>query len=1857
MKLFKRVTAAMLALVMAVLLLPVIPSQAVDSQDLESQTDLNTDAVNESIENAANQLALEPEEEDTKEEELTETDMNTETNQTDAKPISDCGEDHAWQEVSAKAPSRTENGYEAYRACEECGQIDGEIVIIPALGEAVVDSYEKFLYNLMLLEEVASQYVSENPGKNPIALIIKYIRTGVERYNSGSWGIMAGYEDTDFANYVRRLEDMYNAEVTDGNYLEVTGMKNIKNFDLPNGDRADLGHVFGAMDITYHNKGSQNHADVSGWAGDLVDLLEVADIVGVTGDQDAMIKYIAENLLGNRISDPDAPSMSQEDIDGDLDAFYIMQTLYAAEEDYASGALTEIFMNYYTEDLTDEQRAEFFLKNRLQTTGTRAQIRNAVYTEYTGNKLIATLEGTREFKTTDLSNMRRAVCYAFADYICKLAGDYVEKNDNPYYEVFSSSMSVLAPGITQESYQATSADGKQMIYYVATADITRDDVHVFANYHNADPAGGWAMQRVKDQAEAAQQRYGDPNSPDYIPNYNVIVSTNADGYDMSTGEPGGLLIMNGKEWHGIGGGGFFGITKDGKAVIGTKDDYNNTYRGQLADAVGGFGTMLIQNGEIAVSRTDNYYTSRAPRTAVGITKTGKVVLMVFDGRQEPYSCGGSMEEIAQIMFEAGCVDAVNLDGGGSTTFVAKQQGEEELSVINRPSDGAARSVSTSLLVISTAPSSTAFDHANLESDYSYATIGTPVKITPVGISATGNVTDLPENCTWAVSNTRWGTITEDGIFTGLRNGAVEVQLICDGAVIGSKTMNMVVPESIYFTKGAVDAVYGSTVQLPIAALYGGKQVALNENDVVFTLDNSNAGSVNGFAFTAMENTKVKMAKITAALAADSSISAAVTVNLYKQGENSFDFDKATGGDRLLAWDRVVSNSTTDDGITYIAVDTNEDMVTSYVFAMDMSQIPIPTQLEDLVYMLPGADMVDASAWNFLLQLAERVSTLTEVTPVLRFDPSVDVDYSQLKIMNEYFELVATEFDEASNTLTLKLKWIDRTAAIDPATANPLCLVSGIKLTPKEDAKWDSNKRLITVHEGKISYKIYLRASALYSFAQKPENQQIFGLLPFVNPDLPSEAGAYFSNVYKEFEDTYTLVNALKNGWYVEGGGFAYYIEGVKMAGGVKQAGDYYYFFDDNGINIGQSKYTGVFRDDKDGVYRYAKNGELANGWQSVDGNWYYFDKTTNAAVSGTQKLGGVTYEFEGNGKLKSGAWVNVVTGWRYYYGPSYYLSKWQQIDGQWYYFRNGHPVTGYSVVDDKEFNYIRKWYNFGEDGIAREMERDGFYTIDGKLYYIVDGVHKVGLHKIDGDYYFFTYDGPAIRGSSYYAWETHCDLPCDTYAFGMDGKMVDGLAEMNDGIYYYVNGKVNWQQAGLHKIGEDYYFVSASGKCVTGKYYAWATYCDLPCGNYEFGADGKMLQGIVEKADGHYYYVNGQIDWQQAGLHKIGEDYYFVSASGKCVTGPYYAWATFCDMPCGNYEFGSDGKMLQGIAEKADGNYYYVNGKIDWQQAGLHKIGEDYYFVSASGKCVTGKYYAWATFCDLPCGNYEFGADGKMLQGIVEKADGHYYYVNGKIDWQQAGLHKIGEDYYFVSASGKCVTGKYYAWATFCDLPCDNYEFGADGKMLQGIVEKEDGNYYYVNGRIDWKAAGLHKIGEDYYFVSASGKCVTGSYYAWATFCDMPCGNYEFGSDGKMLHGFVEKADGIYCYVNGKPGSANPGLAKIDGYYYFISSSGKCVTGKYYAWATNCDLPVGAYEFDDQGRMFDGFVNKADGIYYYENGKPGKVGVNYIDGHYYFVSSIGRLVTNQVFWTWETNGLILETNYVFNELGQIVRPA
>lgn len=80
----------------------------------------------------------------------------------------------------------------------------------------------------------------------------------------------------------------------------------------------------------------------------------------------------------------------------------------------------------------------------------------------------------------------------------------------------------------------------------------------------------------------------------------------------------------------------------------------------------------------------------APRTAVGIKDNGNIIFYTVDGRQKGYSNGISIKTLAERMKELGCIDAINLDGGGSTVIGGIFPGFENFTITNRPSDGTER---------------------------------------------------------------------------------------------------------------------------------------------------------------------------------------------------------------------------------------------------------------------------------------------------------------------------------------------------------------------------------------------------------------------------------------------------------------------------------------------------------------------------------------------------------------------------------------------------------------------------------------------------------------------------------------------------------------------------------------------------------------------------------------------------------------------------------------------------------------------------------------------------------------------------------------------------------------------------------------------------------------------------------------------------------------------------------------------------------------------------------------------------------------------------------------------------------------
>lgn len=113
------------------------------------------------------------------------------------------------------------------------------------------------------------------------------------------------------------------------------------------------------------------------------------------------------------------------------------------------------------------------------------------------------------------------------------------------------------------------------------------------------------------------------------------------------------------------------------------------------DNITGAGIQLLKDG-VAVGDSD---LNRHPRTCVGIKADGSVVFFTVDGRQfDSDMYGMSSAEMAAALTYYGCVEGYNLDGGGSTTIITRNQ-YGDFDVHNSPSDGGERSDSNALLVV------------------------------------------------------------------------------------------------------------------------------------------------------------------------------------------------------------------------------------------------------------------------------------------------------------------------------------------------------------------------------------------------------------------------------------------------------------------------------------------------------------------------------------------------------------------------------------------------------------------------------------------------------------------------------------------------------------------------------------------------------------------------------------------------------------------------------------------------------------------------------------------------------------------------------------------------------------------------------------------------------------------------------------------------------------------------------------------------------------------------------------------------------------------------------------------------------
>lgn len=221
---------------------------------------------------------------------------------------------------------------------------------------------------------------------------------------------------------------------------------------------------------------------------------------------------------------------------------------------------------------------------------------------------------------------------------------------------------------------------------------------------------------------------------------------------------------------------------------------------KIETAVGG-GAILVRDGVAQTSFSHNIG-GRNPRTAIGLDETGKkVTLVVLDGRQADAK-GMTQTELAELMVELGCYSALNLDGGGSSTMVLNEVGEQ--SVVNTPSDGSLRKVTNSVGITTTAKNAKIKEIKINSPEYAFADYG--VELSVYGIDTYLREVELDEKITYKTDN---GTI-KDGFLIPEKSGKAKITVRCMGKTATAEITVLDEIAELMFSQDKVELKSGKT---------------------------------------------------------------------------------------------------------------------------------------------------------------------------------------------------------------------------------------------------------------------------------------------------------------------------------------------------------------------------------------------------------------------------------------------------------------------------------------------------------------------------------------------------------------------------------------------------------------------------------------------------------------------------------------------------------------------------------------------------------------------------------------------------------------------------------------------------------------------------------------------------------------------------------------------------------------------------------------------------------------------------------------------------------------------------------------
>ena len=1417
------------------------------------------------------------------------------------------------------------------------------------------------------------------------------------------------------------------------------------------------------------------------------------------------------------------------------------------------------------------------------------------------------------------------------------------ESSDDYYNLISKRDWDNAPGISEAEIVLNNDTGTQrQVIHMMTADVSNEYVSVIPTYAEMNTSV-YQTATMYDQA-----KWIDDNMEGQVIGVMNCCLSWYSGYPADrVGEPLGFMMLNGEIMFDPGNCGYaYGNVGFPTCVVINKDtnadgearptDIPKLEMVQIrtsADLDGWEDTVIpISSGYIVKDGVNQYsasHTGGEPRSVVGITADGQVVIMENDGRQSPFSEGMNMYELAEVMIAAGCVWAANCDGGGSSTFVSRRPGEE-LKVNNSPSDGGERPSTSGICFITTAPSDGTFVRANVGAEAEYYTPYSSVQFSAVGADVAGGAAEIPEAAEWALSDDSFGSLDQNGLFVSNgKTGAVSAQIVYEGKVYGSYEINIVIPDAIHFSQSTLTVPNGKTSTFSLSATYDIYDVVSKASDFTVALSNDNMGTLNGYELTATEDLTVTGGAVLATLVHNPEVTATMDVVFGKASEVIWDFENGFGNGWYVehlqqrkngshtkasfynnvykAYTATAENGMVHDGTSAGAVYSDTTYAT-------LNWVGVTMRWAGETVTYENAKRI--GMWVYIPKDAVSTAIRFCFTGVKNGEAvgidSYPVNYGDTLYFEEsgwvYCSVDVSEYD--SITLSQNKAFdVNNPTAGAGSRIEISCQLSG---GSSGEYNWQTTPGVAGINTFFVD-----NMTVDYSEACEDREAPVFGEVKYVEPI--SAEDKYLNNQ----RNTATVTNYKSIGFSVDVTEDTTFVNATGLNGASAKA-----YIDGNEVGC---KFNGKTMS--------VDSTELKNGVHTIKfticdkaGNYSTIIRKIN--VQAANNDANIWIAPQTNATLVptgSQYWVDVVA-------------------------KNVEDVQ--SVTLTLDLNNVNEWmlehmetlYGFtasyttdiaGENLAYITITRTGEVEATGEKAIVSIPVQTWEFKEEEYPGYIPSTGGDSdLNGNGMYdpyeCWQEFVGHNYDIIINPLAGQVeyTNGTTEMFSGDkiqvdterqigcwwgklttaqkqeYFLQYDKSSWH---LHSAGEAQ---DKAATCTENGYIGrvFCTGCSCVTKDKKghdcdtaSGCGAVLVWGTTISATGHEYQIvdgvlqcaNGcgkifsgdftdgktYIDGVVAPNGWLNDTYYIVD--GTKVTGQYVIDGTM-------YTFGDDGvyqpdASYTGFYHDGTGWMYFMT---NFQKKGFVVIdGNTHYFDDRTGYAPTGSFVL---------GDREYKVEGE--QGKVLGAWGYFevdgvtrkrYYYSLRY-YKNQWLEVDGEMYYF-NNDGYALIGK-RAIARSGEY-LGGYEFDMDGKMISPITgpftDYESGAMYFAEDGV-LACNKLVKYDGDYYFARSNCLLIT-----WGTYLSeeqtnglVEPGNYSFGADGKMVYrdGVCEDDFGKLCYYINGAQQFDSGLVEWNGDYYYVRENGLILTWGIYVSEEKANglVEPGDYEFGADGKMIVG---------------------------------------------------------------------